>query len=94
MIGRADERALDEFEALSQRQYRKGHLRVRPDGGGWIGCMAYLANNPDHGRPVPGYLDGVVAAAERHRLPQPYIQELRRWGLEGTSPAGPPSSVR
>ena len=82
-IARSDELALDDFEGLAHREYRKAHLRVRLAGGGWLGCMAYEANVAVPGRPVRGYLDAVVAAARALRLPDHYVDELRSWGRFG-----------
>ena len=78
-IARRDEQALDDFEGLAHREYRKAHLRVRLVDGGWVGCMAYQANTAAPGQPARGYLNVVVAAARSLRLPDRYIEELQSW---------------
>ena len=67
---------LDEFEAVVGRDlYRKETLEV-----GNEAALVYVATDSRPGRPQPGYLEPIVAAAEELGFPEEYIERsLRSW---------------
>jgi gamma-glutamylcyclotransferase (GGCT)/AIG2-like uncharacterized protein YtfP len=69
-------RALDRFEELDRGLYVK---MVQPVVLENIGKQAliYVAASSQPGRPRPGYLEDVIAAAESWALPPAYIAQLR-----------------
>ncbi len=69
-------RALDRFEELDRGLYVK---LVQPVVFEKIGKQAliYVASSAEPGRPRPGYLEDVIAAAESWSLPAPYLAGLR-----------------
>ena len=76
--------ALDRFEGVAGGLYTKAALPVRaPDG--TRRALIYLGCSTAPGRPRPGYLEAVVAAACAAQLPPIYIRELSGWarGLPG-----------
>jgi gamma-glutamylcyclotransferase (GGCT)/AIG2-like uncharacterized protein YtfP len=72
----ACEAALDEFEAVVGRDlYRKETLEVAGEP-----ALVYVASDPRPGRPRPGYLEPIVAAAEELGFPADYVEaSLRTW---------------
>jgi gamma-glutamylcyclotransferase (GGCT)/AIG2-like uncharacterized protein YtfP len=66
---------LDAWESVSLGLYRAVTLSVR-GAGGRVPALVYLARPGGQGRPKPGYIDLVVAAARQWDLPQAYIHEL------------------
>lgn len=75
----ADEKSLDRYEGLRAGLYRKLEVGVTTTSGQTVRAMAYLASEKTTGRPQPGYLEQVVAAARRHHLPEDYIRRLESW---------------
>jgi hypothetical protein len=73
------EAALDVYEGVRHGLYRKTSLTVRTAKHEDRAALVYVAGDPAAGRPVQGYMEKVVAAAERHGLPAAYIGELRGW---------------
>ncbi len=67
--------ALDVFEGVEEGLYRKAVFSI--DGGP---VLVYVPSDRVRGKPLPGYLAGVVAAAREHGLPDDYINELKGWG--------------
>lgn len=78
-IGARDEHALDRFEGVAARLYRKAQLTVHGPQDRPRAALVYLASDARPGAPRPGYLERVVAAAEAQGLDPGYIAELRRW---------------
>jgi hypothetical protein len=70
--------ALNAYESLDSGLYGRSWLTVRRDGKAER-AMVYLGRSRAQGRPRPGYVAGVVAAARDWRLPACYIAELARW---------------
>ncbi|MDH6199302.1 phage replication-related protein YjqB (UPF0714/DUF867 family) [Mycobacterium frederiksbergense] len=73
----ADLAALDRVEGVPLR-YRRNKLTVHTADGpatAWV----YIDLRVDPGRPRPGYLERIIAAATYHDLPQRWIEFLRRW---------------
>ncbi|MFB0492709.1 hypothetical protein ABIE45_005295 [Methylobacterium sp. OAE515] len=70
--------ALDRYEGVSGGLYTKASLPVRT-AGGVKRALIYLGCSSAPGRPRPGYLEAVVAAARAAQLPPAYVRELSSW---------------
>jgi hypothetical protein len=97
----ADLRPLDRFEGVDRGLYAKiSQPVIAADGA--KRALVYVAANAAPGRPRPGYLEGILAAAQAHGFPKPYLDELARWKSSGaktiaaaaTPEAGPVAGVR
>jgi len=87
-ISEADELELDGFEGMDDGLYLKAEPEVRPLGGEPCVAMIYRAADPTAGVPHPGYLEDILASAEREGLPTAYREELERWRrTDGPAPA-------
>ena len=75
----ADLAALDAFEGSG---YRQEYAEVRAEGGPQR-AMLYRARNPARGRPVPGYLEGIIDSARKLGFPAAYVTELERLLADG-----------
>jgi len=77
-VAERDLAALDAYEGIERGLYRKAWLPVR-----WAGrrrtALVYIARPRSPGRPKPGYLDCVIAAARAWGLPEDYVRSLMRW---------------
>lgn len=69
--------ALNIFESLDSGLYRHVMLPVRI-GGSRMRAGVYLGRRHE-GKPKPGYLELVIAAARDWDLPQQHIVQLQRW---------------
>ncbi len=67
--------ALDRYESLSTGLYTKISQPVVLDGGAKR-ALVYVGRSSRAGKPKPGYLDGVLAAARDWGLPAEYLYEL------------------
>jgi len=74
----ADVPALDRYEGVASGLYVKASQPVTTEAG-IKRALIYLGRSTAAGVPRPGYLEGVLAAAEAAQLPGPYRQELRGW---------------
>jgi gamma-glutamylcyclotransferase (GGCT)/AIG2-like uncharacterized protein YtfP len=74
--------ALNTFESLDSGLYRRAMLPVRT-GEGRVNALVYVGRSVRTGRPRPGYLDVVIAAARDWNLPPDYVA-----GLERMQPGG------
>jgi gamma-glutamylcyclotransferase (GGCT)/AIG2-like uncharacterized protein YtfP len=70
--------ALHAYELLHAGTYRARYLQVRY-GARRLTAMVYLLRRREPGRPKPGYMETVAAAAREWQLPQDYIGALKRW---------------
>ena len=70
--------ALDRYEGVSGGLYAKATLPVMT-AAGVKRPLIYLGRSTAMGRPRPGYLDAVLAAAEAAQLPFAYVREIRGW---------------
>ena len=87
-ISPADESNLDRYEGVASGLYRKDIARVRATDGTDKDALIYLASDVRPGQARSGYMEGVLEAAERGRLPETYIAALRdRWGQANTKSA-------
>jgi gamma-glutamylcyclotransferase (GGCT)/AIG2-like uncharacterized protein YtfP len=80
--------ALNIFESLDSGLYRRVLLTVRA-GAGAQRALVYVGRRRGRDRPMPGYQERLVAAAEDWQLPARYVAELRRLapGYRGARPA-------
>jgi hypothetical protein len=70
--------ALHAYELLHQGLYDVRHLPVRM-GTRRLTAMIYLLRRRKPGRPKPGYVEMIAAAARAWKLPEPYIRSVERW---------------
>jgi len=70
--------ALHAYELLHKGLYCVRHLPVRV-GSRRLSAMVYLLRRRQPGRPKPGYMQAIAAAARDWQLPEPYIGSLERW---------------
>lgn len=70
--------ALDRYEGVAGGLYAKATLPVHT-GAGVRRALIYLGRTTAPGRPRPGYLEAVLAAAETVDLPAHYIREIAGW---------------
>ena len=78
-LTRADEDALDRYEGIREGLYIKHRLRPTRIPNQAVAAMVYLAADCQPGPPRPGYLEGIIAAAQRRGFPEEYVRELERW---------------
>jgi gamma-glutamylcyclotransferase (GGCT)/AIG2-like uncharacterized protein YtfP len=69
--------ALNAFESLDSGLYRRAVLTVEA-GSRRARALVYIARRGGRPRPMPGYQERVVAAAQDWRLPPRYMAELAR----------------
>ena len=69
---------LDAWENVGGGLYRGETLPVRGRDGR-VAALVYFARPGAVGRPKPGYIELVVAAARQWDLPEPYIRSLQVW---------------
>jgi cation transport regulator ChaC len=72
--------ALHAYELLHQGLYDVRHLPVRL-GGSCVRAMIYLLRRKAAGKPKPGYVEMIAAAARGWRLPERYIRAVERWSI-------------
>ena len=70
--------ALDRYEGVAGGLYAKATLPVTT-AGGVKRALIYLGRSTAPGRPRPGYLDAVLAAARAAQLPPAYLREIGTW---------------
>ena len=72
--------ALHAYELLHKGLYDVRHLPVRL-GSRQVAAMIYLLRRRVPGRPKPGYVEMIAAAARGWRLPERYIRSVERWSV-------------
>lgn len=70
--------ALHAYELLHKGLYEVHHLPVR-SGPRRLPAMVYLLRRRAAGRPRPGYVEMIAAAAREWQLPDDYIRSVERW---------------
>lgn len=70
-----DERSLDDYEGVADGDYLKEAVILAEHGE----AVLYIAADATPGKPLPGYLEGILAAAVAASLPLAYQAELARW---------------
>jgi gamma-glutamylcyclotransferase (GGCT)/AIG2-like uncharacterized protein YtfP len=69
--------ALNAFESLESGLYRRAMLTVE-NGARRVRALVYIARQGGRPRPMPGYQERLVAAAQDWALPARYVAELAR----------------
>ncbi|MBB3021577.1 hypothetical protein FHR70_004678 [Microvirga lupini] len=91
----ADVPALDRYESLSTGLYTKV---VQPvvTAQGPRRAIVYVGRSDKPGTPLPGYMEGVVEAAQHAGLPEDYIRGLSVWlpRAQASAPAPQEPKVR
>lgn len=72
--------ALHAYELLHKGLYDVRHLPVRL-GSRRFAAMIYLLRRRVPGRPKPGYVEMIAAAARGWKLPERYIRSVERWSV-------------
>jgi len=85
-LGPRDLAAINAYESLDSGLYVRRMLPVRYDGR-QVRALVYVGRRRGEGRPRPGYMALVEAAAREWQLPEGYVQTLRRWAPSGLSGA-------
>jgi len=85
-LPRRDEAVLDAFEAVDRGLYRKEKQSITLGGAHVSESLVYVATAWAQGRPRPGYLEAVIAAAIDAALPTGYVEEIRAWGRRKPRP--------
>jgi hypothetical protein len=75
-----DVAALHGYELLHKGLYDVRHLPVRR-GAQLTTAMLYLLRRRAAGRPKPGYVEMIAAAARSWKLPERYIRSVERWSV-------------
>jgi cation transport regulator ChaC len=75
-----DVAALHAYELLHKGLYDVRHVPVRL-GGRLVTAMIYQLRRKTAGRPKPGYVEMIAAAARGWELPEPYIRSIERWSV-------------
>jgi gamma-glutamylcyclotransferase (GGCT)/AIG2-like uncharacterized protein YtfP len=86
-IAPRDRITLDAWENLGGGLYRAEMLPVRCNGRRFA-ALVYRARPRGEGRPKPGYMELVIAAAREWDLPGPYLRALERWSARRPLGAG------
>ena len=73
-----DVAALHAYELLHKGLYDVRYLPVR-SGAQRRTAMIYLLRRRSAGRPKPGYVEMIAAAARGWKLPEPYVKSVERW---------------
>jgi gamma-glutamylcyclotransferase (GGCT)/AIG2-like uncharacterized protein YtfP len=71
--------ALNAYENLQAGLYRRAMLPVLVEGRVRLNALVYVGHTSNEGRAKPGYMEGVIDAANEWDLPEDYIAGLRRW---------------
>ena len=77
-LARDDIPALDRYEGVAGGLYTKASLPVTA-ATGLRRALIYIGRTAAPGRPRPGYLEAVLAAAQAAQLPPAYLREIRGW---------------
>ncbi|GAC1563732.1 MAG: hypothetical protein NVS2B5_29410 [Beijerinckiaceae bacterium] len=72
----ADVAAFDRYEGVAGDLYRKAMQPVLREAGAPVRALVYIGAGACDGRPKPGYMEGVIAAARTAALPEAYIAFL------------------
>jgi gamma-glutamylcyclotransferase (GGCT)/AIG2-like uncharacterized protein YtfP len=83
--------ALDAYEAVAAGLYRRRVLTVLADERRQS-AQVYIGRSIAQGRPRPGHMALVLAAAREWDLPAAYLDEMRQWAGPGRAGARAPES--
>jgi hypothetical protein len=82
-----DRVTLDVWENVAAGLYRAETVPVR-HGGELMPALIYVARPRGEGRPKPGYIELVIAAAREWQLPASYVRLLEAWAVRHRLGAG------
>ena len=74
--------ALNAYESLATGLYRRRMLPVRC-GGTRTPALVYIGRGRTRGRPRPGHLSVIIAAARGWQLPDAYVRSIEQWSPSG-----------
>ena len=77
-ITNACEKSLDDCEGVKYGTYTKEMMPVEIANKS-TSALVYIAKDNTHGSARSGYMEMIIAAAEKHRFPDKYIEELKTW---------------
>jgi hypothetical protein len=91
----ADVPALDRYESLSTGLYSKV-IQPVVTAQGPRRAVVYVGRSAKPGAPLPGYMEGVIEAAQHAGLPEDYIRSLGAWlpKTQSSAPARQQPQVR
>jgi hypothetical protein len=89
----SDMPALDRYESLSTGLYAKVIQPIVTEAGPRR-AVVYVGRDAEAGLPKPGYMEGIVEAAQNLGLPPSYIADLNRWNPSASGPAAPRPAIR
>jgi gamma-glutamylcyclotransferase (GGCT)/AIG2-like uncharacterized protein YtfP len=72
------EKSLDKCEGVKYGTYTKETMNVEIANES-VPMLVYLARDSTPGSAKANYMEKIVAAAEQHKLPDKYLEELRTW---------------
>ena len=72
----ADLAALDDFEGVESRFYRKDLARVADRTGAMLEAMIYRPADESPGRAAPGYLERIIEVCQELGFPREYVAGL------------------
>jgi hypothetical protein len=81
-LGARDIAAINAYENLDSGLDTRRIVPVR-HGASRLPALVYILRRPGEGRPRPGYVHLVVAAARDWGLPERYVDALQRWSPSG-----------
>jgi len=76
------------WENVAGGLYRAEMLPIQVDGQ-HVPALVYVARPKGEGRPKPGYMELVIAAAREWDLPEAHVLSLQQWLPQRLSGAGP-----
>jgi hypothetical protein len=83
----ADVGPLDRYEEIQRGLYKKIAQPILRAAAGPVRALVYVGRNTREGRPRPGYLEAIIAAAAAADLPPAYIRFLEAQAR--SAPGGP-----
>lgn len=78
-IGETDEKQLDRYEGVAKGFYRKSTVSVGVNEKQTVDALVYIASANEHGKPRPGYMEGIIRAATNLDFPTQVLEELKAW---------------
>ena len=90
----SDVRTLDTFESTDSRLYKKIIQPVFREGGVSARALVYVGRAGSPAKTLPGYMEGVIAAARAWELPQAYIRELEGFRAGASRASSPMAQTR
>jgi gamma-glutamylcyclotransferase (GGCT)/AIG2-like uncharacterized protein YtfP len=80
-----DVSALDRYEGVSSGLYAKVPQPVIRKGSSAVRALVYVGRSSGEGKPKPGYLENVIAAAIAQGLPDAYVLGLKQLAGQGAA---------